>query len=180
MLGILRSFVIAGLVGCSLLAGGSSDGRAGDPTWGRIQPSSRSSKTSEFNTAYYYNNAPSTSVAPSAPGLPAPTADPAKSNAVTYRSYSPDPRSSSGSYYYAPGPCGCYYYVPGPIPAVASSPASSATASAATAANGNSGTYRSFSPDTSASANYSSYPGAYPAAGTYPSSRSGRSWSGRR
>ncbi len=173
MSGAFRSLVIAGVVGLSVLVGESPATRAGDPTWGRLPSSSRSSKPSEFKTAYYYNNAASTSVAPS---LAAPTAGATNSNAVTYRSYSPDPGSSSGSYYYSPGPCSCYCYVPRPTPAVARSPASNATAPAATAAIANSGTYRSFSPATGASANDSYAPGAY----AYPSSHSGHSWGGRR
>lgn len=63
MSGAFRSLVIAGVVGLSVLVGESPATRAGDPTWGRLPSSSRSSKPSEFKTAYYYNNAASTSVA---------------------------------------------------------------------------------------------------------------------
>jgi hypothetical protein len=165
---VLRILVIGGIAGFSLLVWQSLKTQAGDPTWGHFQASRQAATSNQTNQAYYYNNAAPTSVAPSAP---APSTVASNSSSVTYRSYSPDPASSAGSYYYVPGYCGCYSYVPGPPPAVASPPPAAVTANSAS-----SGTYRSFSADPVASPAYTYYPGVY----TYHPAGSGHSWGGRR
>lgn len=171
MMRALRSLVIAGLVGLLLLCVGRPAAKAADPTWGHVQTSRSSSDSYASNQVYFYNNsAPSTA----APSASVPTARATNSSSVAYRSYSSDPGSNSGYYYFSPGSCACYYYAPAPSPAPAT--AQALPNPTATNANANSGTYRSFSPDPAPTANYSySYPGTY----SY-SSHSGHSWGGRR
>lgn len=173
----LHCIEIAGLVGVTFLWG-MSTASAGNPSWGRLQSGGSvvgisASGVSASNPVYYYNNA--------APAMTAPTTTTGNSTSITYRSYSAENGSSSGFYYYSPGPCGCYSYAPGPSPTAASTAATpngaAPTATAATAPNGG---YRSFSPDSAATPtatpnNDSSYPGTY-----YRStSSSGRSWGSR-
>jgi hypothetical protein len=170
MLRALRCIAMAGLVCLSMAIGVSSRAAAADPSWGRIQTADPSAS----KPVYFYNNAAASIAAPAAP---TPTASNATS--VTYRSYSVDPGSNSGFYYYSPGPCGCYSYAPGPSPTAATTAATpNGTAPTATAATAPSGTYRSFSPDAAPAAtnSYYSYPGTY----YRSSSGGGHSWGGRR
>jgi hypothetical protein len=176
MLRVLRNVVFVELVSLSLLIWCTPQTRAGDPTWGRVQASGQSGTSNQTTPTYYYNNAARTSVAPAVPSVVAPNPIASNSPSVTYRSYSPDPASNAGSYYYSPGCCGCYSYTPGPPPAAAAQATSPSGTIAATATAPNSGTYRSFSAEPVATPSYA-YPSGYY---TYRSSGGGHSWGGRR
>ncbi len=172
----LCSLVIAHLLGLSLIAWAIPAAKAGDGVSKGVQPS----------TAAPAHTTPNTTPS-AAPQSAKPVAN---ANSGTSRSFSTDP-GATWVYYYYPGYGGCYYYsAPAPAAAVgqpgtastARSP--SVVAPSVTAANGNSGTVRSYSADPGANATYSSAnPGSYNynySYGNYSYSSGGHSWGSRR
>ncbi|HUE15138.1 MAG TPA: hypothetical protein VMR25_13290 [Planctomycetaceae bacterium] len=168
----LRSLVIADLLGLSLFAWEIPAAKAGDGV----------SKGVQSSTAAPANTTPS-----AAPQIAKPVAN---ANSGTSRSFSTDP-GANWVYYYYPGYGGCYYYsAPAPAAAVgqpgtaSTARAPSVVAPSVTAANANSGTYRSFSADPGANTTYSyANPGTYNYNYSYGSSSSssgGHSWGSRR
>ena len=92
--------------------------------------------------------------------------------------------ADSGYYYYYPAYGGCYYYyAPAPSPAATTGQAANNSTPQTTAANGISGTVRSYSADPAATATTNQYynPSQYYYPGNYRYSyaSSGRSWGNR-